>query len=349
MYKLLKKITLLATTCFLATSFVGCNNSGIAKNETSNNSSKQYHVSGDNISLDTTVENVPNNVKLIEAKRKKIDTDKLKKLLFGNNSNNVKMIEKGYYRDNLNNSLYIRKYGGFFYTSQNYDYYESSIYTDIRDDSYNLDKFSLTENLKFMTRKNAIKWVKKQLQDININLGEVEYNCYAIKYEQLKKYEKHYDVDGTINSKIQKRNWSEKDDCYYISIRQKVNGIVEYHEFEGEFQNYEDSKASVVAIVSKKGFEYIEITSAFDFGNVNKTVSIKNPQDILDNISTQYSNIEGEEKYSIMSFKLCYYTNIKENDKVTPIYECYMLEKNKNGISRLQLFFDASTGEALEL
>ena len=73
MYKLLKKITLLATTCFLATSFVGCNNSGIAKNETSNNSSKQYHVSGDNISLDTTVENVPNNVKLIEAKRKKID------------------------------------------------------------------------------------------------------------------------------------------------------------------------------------------------------------------------------------------------------------------------------------
>ena len=67
MYKLLKKITLLATTCFLATSFVGCNNSGIAKNETSNNSSKQYHVSGDNISLDTTVENVPNNVKLIEA------------------------------------------------------------------------------------------------------------------------------------------------------------------------------------------------------------------------------------------------------------------------------------------
>ena len=50
-----------------------------------------------------------------------------------------------------------------------------------------------------------------------------------------------------------------------------------------------------------------------------------------------------------MSFKLCYYTNIKENDKVTPIYECYMLEKNKNGIGRLQLFFDASTGEALEL
>ena len=44
---------------------------------------------------------------------------------------------------------------------------------------------------------------------------------------------------------------------------------------------------------------------------------------------------------------LLYY--IKENDKVTPIYECYMLEKNKNGIGRLQLFFDASTGEALEL
>lgn len=347
MYKLLKKITLLATTCFLATSFVGCNNSGIAKNETSNNSSKQYHVSGDNISLDTTVEKVPNSVKLIEAKRKKIDTNKLKKWLFGNNSNNVKMIEKGYYKDNHNNALYLQNYGGFFYTSKNYNFYESSIYTDIRDENYNMDKFSTTENLEFMTREKVIKWVKEQLQHININLGDIEYNCYAMKHEQLKKYEKHYDVEGNDDKVSYKKKWSGKDDCYYISIRQKVNGIVEYHKFEGEFQNYEDSKASVVAIVSKRGFEYVEITSAYDFKNVNKTVSIKSPQDILDNISTQYSNIVGEEKYNIMSFKLCYYTNVQKNDNVIPIYECYMFEKNKNGIDRLQLLFDASTGEEL--
>lgn len=63
---------------------------------------------------------------------------------------------------------------------------------------------------------------KKQLQDININLGEVEYNCYAIKYEQLKKYEKHYDVDGTINSKIQKEIGRKKMIAIILVLDRKL-------------------------------------------------------------------------------------------------------------------------------
>ena len=57
---------------------------------------------------------------------------------------------------------------------------------------------------KELSEKEILISIKEKY--ININLGEVEYNCYAIKHGQLKKYEKHYDVDGTINSKIQKRN-----------------------------------------------------------------------------------------------------------------------------------------------
>lgn len=347
MFKIKKKITLLATTCCIATMIVGCNNSGITNNETSTNSSKQYYVSGDNISLDTTVEKVPNKVKLIKAKRKEINTIKLKKLLFGKNSSNVKKIDEEYYEDNLKNALYLQRYGGFFYTSKNYDYYDSSIHTDIRDENYNMNKFSTTKELEFMTREEVIKWLKSKLEKIDINLGDIEYNCYSMEHNQLKKYEEHYDMDDNIDKSSYKSKWDKEDDCYYISIRQKVNGIVEYHKFGGELRNYEDSKASIVAIVSKRGFEYIEMTSAFDFDNVDKTVSIKDPQDILDNVSKQYSNIVGEEKYNILSFKLCYFTNIENKDEVIPIYECYMLEKSKIGISRLQLLFNANTGKEL--
>lgn len=198
-----------------------------------------------------------------------------------------------------------------------------------------------------MTREEVIKWLKSKLEKIDINLGDIEYNCYSMEHNQLKKYEEHYDKDDNIDKSSYKSKWDKEDDCYYISIRQKVNGIVEYHKFGGELRNYEDSKASIVAIVSKRGFEYIEMTSAFDFDNVDKTVSIKDPQDILDNVSKQYSNIVGEEKYNILSFKLCYFTNIENKDEVIPIYECYMLEKSKIGISRLQLLFNANTGKEL--
>ena len=53
-----------------------------------------------------------------------------------------------------------------------------------------------------MTREEVIKWLKSKLEKIDINLGDIEYNCYSMEHNQLKKYEEHYDMDDNIDTRV---------------------------------------------------------------------------------------------------------------------------------------------------
>lgn len=163
-----------------------------------------------------------------------------------------------------------------------------------------------------------------------------------------KKEEYAEDVEGQEDKSVYKDKWTKDDDCYYFVIRQKKNGIVEYHKYGGIMINYEDCNSSIQAVVSKRGLESLDMECALKIENTGKKVKIIQPQAVLDIVSNKYGKIIGTEKYTINSFNLCYMSDLFNDNKVTPIYQCHMLEESDEGTRVEQLLINAETGEEVQ-
>ena len=58
--------------------------------------------------------------------------------------------------------------------------------------------------------------------------------------------------------------------------------------------------------------------------------------------------IIGTEKYTINYFNLCYMSDLFNDNKVTPIYQCHILEESDEGTRVEQLLINAETGEEVQ-
>lgn len=308
-----------------------------------------YHVSGDRLSLDTTIKDTPEEVKEIVAKPIQIDKKSAEKIL-------VRKGKAKYYGDKKNGeNIYENEEGdGLSFTPDGLEFYSNFYFhlnlcfrLDPRDEDYNGDKFSKDKDFDFMTRKEALEYLKSRLKEMGVELGNIEYQCYALDYKTLKKYEYAENSDGKEDKSYYKDKWTKEDNCYCFTIRQKINDIIEYHFLDGVFRNYEDCNSSIIAVVSKNGIESLQMYCALSFENTGKKIKILNPQEILDKVSNSYGKVISDTTYTITDFGLCYMTDVINGYSVTPIYQCHIIENSKNGKRVLQLLYNAETGEEL--
>lgn len=309
----------------------------------------EYHVSGDRLSLDTTVKDIPEQVKEIVAKPIQIDKKAAEKLLVNSGKNKYYGEEKNgetIYENEEEDHLSFTPDGLEFY-SNFYLHLDLCFQLDPRDERYNGDKFSKNKDFDFMTRKEALEYLKSKLKEMGVKLGNIEYQCYALDYKTLKKYEYAENIEGKEDKSYYKDKWTKEDNCYYFAIRQKVNNITEYHLYEGMFRNYEDYNTPIIAVISLNGIEHLQIDWALSFKNTGKKIKILNPQEILDKVSNSYGKVISDTTYSITDFGLCYMTDVVNGYSVTPIYQCHIVENSKAGKRILQLLYNAETGEEL--
>lgn len=73
------------------------------------------------------------------------------------------------------------------YTDFNIDSILKCVYTNPEIDSYNLDKYSLTDNLPFASREEVFQKIKNAYKTLsNVQISD-DYQAYALDYKTLKK------------------------------------------------------------------------------------------------------------------------------------------------------------------
>lgn len=351
MFRFYNKSALCFILSIMMVFLMGCEANNKEKKATRKYPSGEYSVSGDNLSLDTTIEITPDHIEEIVVSPYKIETRITEKAFFEKSEkiqNEIPGDNGEYYIDEKGNSLSIIDNTGINYWTQFYWYIMNSFRLDPRDEKYNGDKFSKTKEFKFMSRDAALNVLLDKLKEIGVELGDIEYSCYSLDYKTLKKEEYAEDMNGKEDTSVYKDKWTKDDNCYFFAIRQKSNNIVEYHKFAGLMRNYEDCNSSIQAIVSKRGVESLEMQCALKFENTGNKIEIMQPQEVLDIVSNKYGKVIGGQSYTITSFNLCYMTDVYDNYSVTPIYQCHMVEKNEEGTRVEQLLIDAVSGEELE-
>lgn len=250
---------------------------------------------------------------------------------------------------------------GFTMFSDFYGYLFNSFHPSTIDGAYNAEKWSRTTDFKFMSRQEALDLVVKKLEKCGINLGDYEASFYCLDYKTLKKEEDVWDKSGNPAPKSEwKDKWTEDDNCYYISIRQKFNDIPEYHPMGGIDKRYEEANEAVQAVVSKDGIRYWNVDYVMQYENTGKFEKILSPQEILDKvIENKYYQYEYAEKpeYKLTKMNLCYFSDVDyagygEIFRTLPVYQLYIKEKEWTGDiwwNRVhQLIIDARTGEEVQ-
>ena len=109
-FKIKKALALCLCAITLSICFTGCKANKSKQKTTTNNTSEKFTVSGDNLSLDTTIEKVPDSIDEVVVKPYKIDVEKTKDIFLDKAekvSYDVPDNTKEYYQDKEGNQIHL--------------------------------------------------------------------------------------------------------------------------------------------------------------------------------------------------------------------------------------------------
>ena len=172
-FKTKKALALCLCAITLSTCFTGCKANKSEQKTTTNNTSEKFTVSGDNLSLDTTIEKVPDSIDEVVVKPYKIDVEKTKDIFLDKAekvSYDVPDNTKEYYQDKEGNQIRIDNKEGLYFTTEFYWNLMNCVRLDPRDEKYNGDKFLKDTDLDFMSREEALNVLLDKLELLGIQL-----------------------------------------------------------------------------------------------------------------------------------------------------------------------------------
>lgn len=373
MRKQIQRVCVLGMALMMTICFVGCetNTNAGEENEKYLSSDQTVKYNEKYLSSDETIKYEAKSQELkidAEIKSAPEKIPQVKTTLYSPNENVVanEMLQEGirteYYSDD--SPQYAGKNGdilnitsdGFYMLSDFYNSIYYSFHLSSKDPEYNADKYSKDTDFEFMSRKEALDVVVDKLEKCGVNLGEYKAEIYCLDYKTLEKEEQVIDEDGVAPKSEWKDSWTEDDNCYYITIRQKFNDIPEYHLRDGLYRIYEDYGSPVQAVVSKDGIRYLDVDRILQFENTEKFDIILGPDQILDKVveNKYYEDGWEQQEYTLTKMNLCYFSDIAYNKilETIPVYQLYIEEKYWDGTQWdnkiCQLIIDARTGEVVE-
>lgn len=362
--KQIRRACVLGMTIMIAVCFVGCetntnaNEEGIKYSEKyiSSDETIKYEAKSQELKIEADIKKVPNEIPQVKT----IINKPNEKLIVN------ELLQEGIRTEDYTDDSpqYAGKNGDILNISSNGFYMLSDFYNNIfyafhlssKDSEYNANKYSKDTDFEFMSRNEALDIVIEKLEKCGVTIGDYEAKFYCLDYETLKKEEHVIDENGNAPKNEWKDSWTEDDNCYYITIRQKINDIPEYHLHYGLYKNYEDYCSPIQAIVSKEGIRYLDVDGVMQFENTENLVKILSPNQILDKVieNKYYEDKWEKQEYTLTKMNLCYFSNTAYNKilETIPVYQLYIEEKYWNGTQWdkkiCQLIINASTGEVVE-
>lgn len=218
-------------------------------------------------------------------------------------------------------------------------------------DDYNANKYSIEDQLDFMSREEAYAQIEKVLSEIGIDIDS-NYRGYALDYKTLQEEEYHEDMNGKEDIANYKKEWTSENNCYYFSIDQELRGLPVHHVYAELFPEISDMNSPIQAVISANGIESLAIERIFDFDKNTTEVNLTTFDQIAGVISKKYNNILGDSTYEVSEARLYYYVDILSGDgiyKVKPVWIVNIIESTPEGKSnkKIQMIIDAQTAEEI--
>ncbi len=216
---------------------------------------------------------------------------------------------------------------------------------------YNANQYSTTNQLGFMSREAAVEQVEQDLIEMGIDI-EYIHNTYALDYQTLEREEEHIDIYGNKSQTDYKEQWSNEDECYYITMRQQYKGVPVLHVYADVFTKVEDANTAIQVMVSSKGYEFFNIEKVFEFAEEKEITDLANIEEIVKTVGEKYGQILGETTYEFTEAELYYFVDVHSGTNGYSVKPVWLIEgiENANGQnSELQIVIDAQSAEEIVL
>ena len=217
------------------------------------------------------------------------------------------------------------------------------------EDDRNAESYKDTD-FDFASRDAAKESILKELDSLGAGLGSDYFiNMYSLDYETMKENEKVLDIDGEPDKSAYKPEWSSKDNCYYLCIRQSVNGIPVGYKYADADEKINEYNAPIQLLYSSSGIEFLSIDRMFDFSDKNEEVVLADMDKVSACIAKKYNDILNESKYSVSKLEL-HYICVKESETKYTVRPAWVVTMSENGDDTpFQMIIDAQTAEEIVL
>lgn len=234
------------------------------------------------------------------------------------------------------------------YKEMGLSYIMGAFHIEKRDEDYNAERYSLTNELDFMSREDAFSSLNFVLEQMGFDF-ENEYSAYALDAETMEKEEYHMGMDGDIATEEYKEQWTKDDDCYYFAIRQKYRGLPIHYAYCEVFTDYSVENAPVWAIFTKDGIMGLDVDCIYEMSSDKIVQQLTDFEKAAEVVSKKYNSILGDTTYTISHIELVYIVDVtkeKGNYELKPAWIFMGTQSDGTGI---QTIIDAQTGNEVIL
>ena len=286
--------------------------------------------------------------KSYEVTVRKFDKEKVKEKLLSNIevAETINYGDEDSYQGTKEEYLSVSPTRIYFY--KNLYLYVNNAFSLFEDDR-NAESYKDTD-FDFASRDEAKESILKELDSLGAGLGSDYFiNMYSLDYETMKENEEVLDMDGEPDKSAYKSDWSSKDNCYYLCIRQSVNGIPVGYKYADADENINEYNAPIQLLYSSSGIEFLSIDKMFDFSDKNEEVVLADMDKVSACIAKKYNDILNEAKYSVSKLEL-HYICVKESETKYTVRPAWVVTMSEIGDDTpFQMIIDAQTAEEIVL
>ena len=234
----------------------------------------------------------------------------------------------------------------FFYTDL-YRYVNNAF--SLYKDDGNAELYMKNIDFDFESREEDKESILKEFDSLGAGLGsEYFINMYSLDYETLKENEKVIDMEGEIDKSAYKADWNSKDNCYYLCIRQSVNGIPVGYKYMDADADINEYNAPIQLLYSSSGIGFLSMDRMFDFSDKNEEVVLADMDKVSACIAKKYNDLD-ERKYSVNKLEL-YYICVKKSESKYTLRPAWVVTMSELGDDTpFQMIIDAQTAKELIL
>ena len=286
--------------------------------------------------------------KSYEVTVRKFDKEKVKEKLLSNIevAETINYGDEDSYQGTKEEYLSVSPTRIYFY--KNLYLYVNNAFSLFEDDR-NAESYKDTD-FDFASRDAAKESILKELDSLGAGLGSDYFiNMYSLDYETMKENEEVLDMDGEPDKSAYKSDWSSKDNCYYLCIRQSINGIPVGYKYSDADENINEYNAPIQLLYSSSGIEFLSIDKMFDFSDKNEEVVLADMDKVSACIAKKYNDILNEAKYSVSKLEL-HYICVKESETKYTVRPAWVVTMSEIGDDTpFQMIIDAQTAEEIVL
>lgn len=247
-----------------------------------------------------------------------------------------------------NNTILVISNNNYLnYATNQSAYINNVLFSDVRFDDYNGNRYQDKTDLAFMPQKEAWEKVCGVLDELGVEISE-DVTCYVMEHAVMREEEaaaiaRAEEEDTKIPTA--KTQWTEEDDCYYFTVRTAWQGYPVLPPVMGE--GFDENNVS--AIYDKNGIQSLIINGYYPLELKNE-IELQSPTAAIRELEEYIGNIITNDIYEVQKVTLCQKVLLlnpeKQSADIEPVWECSVLVKSGDSPedSYLQkIYFHAGT------